>query len=89
MIDEHMAYAGYCGTCGRMVAATVDDPKHRRGKDGSAAFVAELIRDGCRVERIACQSVREELWGCTDDCACKFCVKKRKAKKNAEPEFAL
>lgn len=72
---EDMSYASYCGDCGRMVAAIVDCPEV--GKKEVAKHVAQSMRKGCRVERITCQAVRESKWGCTDDCPCKWCVKRR------------
>lgn len=74
---ETMAYAGYCPDCGRMVAASVDTPTSRKD---TAKFVAELIRDGVRVERIAVLAVRASAWGCSDECGCATCVRRRKAK---------
>lgn len=74
---EHMAYAGYCKECGRMVAAVVDDPNRPRDV---AKSVAEFMRGGVRIERLTCQAVREAAWMCTDDCACRHCVKRRRAR---------
>lgn len=56
------AYVGYC-KCGSLVAASVDSPE--RAKE-TAAFVAEMIRDGLRVERVDSDVVRVSF----DYCAC-------------------
>lgn len=77
MTDEHMSYVAYCNDCNAMTCAVVDNPEHRRGRDGSAATVAEWLRDGMRVERVTCQFVRETLSPCTETCGCKWCVKTR------------
>jgi hypothetical protein len=79
-----MAYVAYCDDCDGMVAACVDDPARRRGKDGSAATVAGWLRDGDRVERVTCQFVRENLTGCTATCGCKWCIKKRATAERAD-----
>jgi hypothetical protein len=75
--DEHMAYIGRCAECRGIVAAYVDDPKHRRGKDGSARFVADLMRYGKIIERVTCQFVRDNMSGCTEGCSCKMCQRER------------
>lgn len=77
MTDEHMAYVGFCPDCEAMVCAVVDNPEHRRGRDGSARTVADWMREGMRIERVTCQFVRESLAPCLDTCSCKWCVKKR------------
>lgn len=77
---ENMAYVAYCSECGGLVAAIVDDPNHRKGRNGSASEVARWIRDGSRVERVTCQYVRDNLNGCTPECPCKWCVKRRMVK---------
>lgn len=72
---EHMAYVGYCGECGGIVAAVVDEPGRPRE---TAKDVARYVRDGYRVERVTCQFVRENLRGCAPGCPCRYCEKRRK-----------
>lgn len=72
---EHMAYVAYCHVCGGMVAAVVDDPNHQRD---NSKEVARWMREGSRVERVTCQHVRDNLKGCTAECACFWCEKKRR-----------
>lgn len=56
------SYAGYCPGCGKMYACAVDYPS---GKKRIARFVAGLVRDGARVERVTVETVRTELSSCT------------------------
>jgi hypothetical protein len=70
MEDQRMAYIGRCGGCNAVIAATVDEQKHR--KDVAKA-VSEWIRDGMTVEHVNVSEVGQ-LWG---DCTC------RKTKKAA------
>lgn len=81
--DDGMSYASYCPDCGRMVAAIVDSPDRKRDV---AKHVAQSMREGCRVERIPCQAVREGAWGCSEDCACKWCEKRRRSSRKAQLE---
>ena len=72
-MSESMAYAGFCQSCGHLVSATVDDPDHAKDvrKD-----VSQFMRDGLRIERVSCQTVRENAKPCAPDCSCKFCQKR-------------
>lgn len=81
--SEDMSYGGFCGDCGRLVYAIVDSPDRKRDV---AKGIAEAVRDGCRVERMTCDAVRKAAWGCTADCGCKFCVKKRAKLARTAPE---
>jgi len=86
--EPSMAYVAYCADCDGLIAATVDKPEYRRGKDETARFVADQIREGNRIERVTWQFVRENLNGCTATCGCKWCVKDR-AKKQPKSQTAL
>lgn len=77
---ERMSYVGYCGDCGGMIAAAVDSPDRRKGKDGTAKLVADLMREGHTIARVTCQFVRDNLNGCTAECPCTSCEKKRATK---------
>jgi hypothetical protein len=70
--DEPMAYAGHCPTCDALCAAAVDEPRRARE---NAKFVAQMIRDGLRIERIDCAAVRGGKW-----CKCPRPGRKRSAK---------
>lgn len=47
---EQMAYVALIVPCGCLVAASIDEPRHKRD---TAKFVAAKIRDGFRVERVS------------------------------------
>jgi hypothetical protein len=70
--QEPMAYAGICPTCGHMCAACVDDDDRKRA---TAKFIAGMVRDGLRVERVTCEQVRQTL----KMCSCKPNPRKRGA----------
>jgi hypothetical protein len=55
-----MAYVGI-KACGCIVAATVDNPQHKREV---AKDIAGFIRQGLSVERITVERVRKELKRC-------------------------
>lgn len=59
---DAMAYVGYCVACGALVSATVDEPQYKRE---TAKWVAGMVRDGLRVERVTCQTVRETMAMCS------------------------
>ena len=50
-MTEPMAYVGYCPTCHAICAAAVDEPQYA---PRTAKFVAQMIRDGLRVDRAPC-----------------------------------
>ena len=55
-------YAGFCACgCGAIRAGSVDLPEL---KDDTAKFVAELIRDGMRVERMPIEEIRMVFCEC-------------------------
>lgn len=49
--------------CGHVVAAAVDEPRHRKD---TAASVAEWLRDGLRLDRIPCAD--QPLNWCSEEC---------------------
>lgn len=55
------SYAGYCRTCGALCAAAVDDVDMT---DRTAKWVAEMIADGLRVERVTDDVIRAEFRRC-------------------------
>ena len=57
---EPMAYIGR-KTCGCLVFATVDDPKHRKEV---AKDVAEAIAAGLAIDRVTCDYVRKNFSRC-------------------------
>ena len=69
---EHKSFVGL-HSCGNIIACVVDDPAH--AKD-TAKFVASLIRDGLRVEKMDTEQVRSGHW-----CNCERpVIKGRKAR---------
>lgn len=75
--DTGFSYAGFCPDCNRLVAVAAD----HAGKLASRTrkHVQEFMRDGLTIQRITDEDVRSKKfgWGCTTDCPCKYCVKKR------------
>ena len=57
--SETMAYVGHCQKCDALLAAAVDEPKYARD---NAKFVAQMIRDGLRVDRVSVAAVRAGAW---------------------------
>lgn len=82
MSDSGHAYVGFCPDCGAMVAATME----YTGKLASRTRknVQEFMRDGLLVSRATDDEVRAKLHGCTAECPCKWCVKKRAKKAQTE-----
>lgn len=74
---EPMSYAGFCLDCGGMVAAVVDDPNPKY-KARVRKSVADFMRDGCSIQRVTCQFVRDNLRGCTPTCPCASCIERRR-----------
>lgn len=70
-----MAYAEYCGSCGNMVAASVDRPEFA---NENAEFVADAVRCGNHIERVTCEYTRGNLKRCAPDCECQFCARRRR-----------
>ena len=60
VVAERFAYIGI-EPCGCVSAATVDSPDRKRDV---AKFVAELLRDGCTVERVSVKDARTRLALC-------------------------
>lgn len=58
--EESFAYVGFT-ECGCMVAACVDRPEWKKD---TAKFLAQMARDGLRIERVSCERVRVELSEC-------------------------
>jgi hypothetical protein len=62
MSDETlMCYISRCPRCDRLTFATVDSPENHRyvAKD-----VADVLRSGRTVDRMAFDEVRQQPWGC-------------------------
>lgn len=73
MSAEKMLFIGTCTGCNQLVAGAVDDA---RDKKETAKFVAQMIRDGLRVERISVNDARNRMGHCT----CEPNPRKRKTK---------
>ena len=59
-----MAYVARCPGCNEIVGVTSDRPEYKRDV---AKTVACWIREGCHIERMTADAVRQ-AWG--DGCAC-------------------
>lgn len=59
-MSDRFAYIGI-KPCGCTVAAVIDDPKY--AKD-TAESVADFIKSGYRIERVACDEARFKLKEC-------------------------
>ncbi len=62
-MSESMTYIAK-KSCGCVVAAAVDDPKHH---DDVAKLVASCIRDGYVIERVTTEECRLAKWACHCD----------------------
>jgi hypothetical protein len=60
MADEFMSYIGRC-KCGEIIAATVDDPRHKKD---TIREINDWLRDGLDIERVTTDYVREHFGRC-------------------------
>lgn len=56
--DNTPCFVGY-GECGHIKAVSVDEPQR---KEDNAKFVASLVRDGLRLEKLSVSDVRKAKW---------------------------
>lgn len=63
--ESDFCYAGFCPSCSRLLAVTVDRPEYAAD---NAKFIASIVKDGFRLERITVEAARETQWGHVEGC---------------------